>query len=269
MAALSALTVQEGIGLDGYSDTSFGALWGAYGETTCDSWNSILARDSANIVTETTECEVISGTLSDPYTALRVDFDLNDPTSPVAGVDHVVGLRDAWEKGAQDMTPDQREKFANDPLNLIAAYNIPIQEKNGADISTWEPVNEDFICHYASMQVAIKFKYGLWVSSAEHQRLGELLDEGCDDMFLMTRGGAVWSQDTEGRAPLLELPKDSITPTTEATNTKQDESSQIEPKYAFYENCMSAQAFGAAPLYLGQPGYRPALDRDGDGVACE
>ncbi|WP_338124120.1 excalibur calcium-binding domain-containing protein [Brachybacterium muris] len=25
----------------------------------------------------------------------------------------------------------------------------------------------------------------------------------------------------------------------------------------------------SAPLYRGDPGYRPKMDRDGDGVACE
>ena len=37
----------------------------------------------------------------------------------------------------------------------------------------------------------------------------------------------------------------------------------------YYKNCSAARAAGAAPLYRGDPGYRPALDRDGDGVACE
>mgnify|MGYP004686788785 CR=1 FL=1 len=37
----------------------------------------------------------------------------------------------------------------------------------------------------------------------------------------------------------------------------------------YYESCADARAAGAAPLYRGQPGYRPGLDRDGDGVACE
>lgn len=37
----------------------------------------------------------------------------------------------------------------------------------------------------------------------------------------------------------------------------------------YYANCAAARAAGAAPLLRGQPGYRPALDRDGDGVACE
>lgn len=38
---------------------------------------------------------------------------------------------------------------------------------------------------------------------------------------------------------------------------------------AYYRNCTAARAAGAAPLYRGAPGYRSALDRDGDGVACE
>lgn len=38
---------------------------------------------------------------------------------------------------------------------------------------------------------------------------------------------------------------------------------------AYYRNCAAARAAGVAPLYRGDPGYRPALDRDGDGVACE
>ena len=37
----------------------------------------------------------------------------------------------------------------------------------------------------------------------------------------------------------------------------------------FYPNCAAARAAGAAPLRRGEPGYRPAMDRDGDGVACE
>ena len=37
----------------------------------------------------------------------------------------------------------------------------------------------------------------------------------------------------------------------------------------YYANCAAAKAAGAAPLRRGQPGYRAALDRDNDGVACE
>ena len=37
----------------------------------------------------------------------------------------------------------------------------------------------------------------------------------------------------------------------------------------YYETCADARAAGAAPLHRGEPGYRPGLDKDGDGVACE
>lgn len=37
----------------------------------------------------------------------------------------------------------------------------------------------------------------------------------------------------------------------------------------YYKNCDAARAAGAAPINRGEPGYRPALDRDNDGVACE
>lgn len=36
-----------------------------------------------------------------------------------------------------------------------------------------------------------------------------------------------------------------------------------------YSSCAQARAAGAAPLYEGDPGYNPRLDRDKDGVACE
>ena len=38
---------------------------------------------------------------------------------------------------------------------------------------------------------------------------------------------------------------------------------------AYYRNCDSARAAGAAPIRTGEPGYRSALDADSDGVACE
>lgn len=41
------------------------------------------------------------------------------------------------------------------------------------------------------------------------------------------------------------------------------------PSSAYYANCAAARAAGAAPLYIGDPGYRSKLDGDSDGVACE
>ena len=37
----------------------------------------------------------------------------------------------------------------------------------------------------------------------------------------------------------------------------------------YYANCGEVCAAGKAPLHKGDPGYRPGLDKDGDGIACE
>ncbi|WP_332317121.1 excalibur calcium-binding domain-containing protein [Verrucosispora sp. WMMA2121] len=42
-----------------------------------------------------------------------------------------------------------------------------------------------------------------------------------------------------------------------------------QPKEPYYRNCDAVRAAGKDPLYEDDPGFRPALDRDGDGEACE
>lgn len=56
-------------------------------------------------------------------------------------------------------------------------------------------------------------------------------------------------------------------PTTHAPQPKP--TTKKPPTNAYYKNCTAAWAAGAAPLHRGEPGYRSALDRDHDGVACE
>ena len=55
---------------------------------------------------------------------------------------------------------------------------------------------------------------------------------------------------------------------SESESQKKSESAP-EPQKEFYANCKEAKAAGAAPMYKGDPGYRPELDRDGDGTACD
>lgn len=58
--------------------------------------------------------------------------------------------------------------------------------------------------------------------------------------------------------------------TTEAERPAETETPAVdEGTSAYYANCSEAKEAGAAPLHVGEPGYRKKLDRDGDGVACE
>jgi hypothetical protein len=54
------------------------------------------------------------------------------------------------------------------------------------------------------------------------------------------------------------------TPTVPSASAAQPPAQQVS-----YANCDDARAKGAAPIYSGQPGYRPELDSDSDGVGCE
>ncbi len=39
--------------------------------------------------------------------------------------------------------------------------------------------------------------------------------------------------------------------------------------FAYYRDCGAARSAGVAPIRKGEPGYRLALDKDGNGLACE
>ncbi|HYP94097.1 MAG TPA: excalibur calcium-binding domain-containing protein [Mycobacterium sp.] len=70
------------------------------------------------------------------------------------------------------------------------------------------------------------------------------------------------------------MPPDSVQPTTPVYTPNSIRPPAAPPTTAvgasvYYPDCAAARRAGAAPLYAGQPGYRPGLDRDGDGIACE
>jgi excalibur domain protein len=56
--------------------------------------------------------------------------------------------------------------------------------------------------------------------------------------------------------------EEQVKPTSSAGNANRQES-------VYYSSCKEAKKAGAAPLRVGDPGYRSGLDRDGDGIACE
>ncbi|PVY33944.1 excalibur calcium-binding domain-containing protein [Williamsia muralis] len=76
----------------------------------------------------------------------------------------------------------------------------------------------------------------------------------------VTRG--IPETNTATQAPLPVMPRTS-TPVYVPVAPDSDAGA------VYYENCTAVKAAGAAPIMQGEAGYRSALDRDGDGVACE
>ena len=87
-------------------------------------------------------------------------------------------MLDAWQTGAQGLSRDTRVRLANDPLELLAVDGATNQAKGAGDAATWLPPNRGFRCEYAARQVAVKAKYGLWVTAAEGAALEGIL-AGC------------------------------------------------------------------------------------------
>lgn len=176
-----ALTVLDGLAVKGrapktgYARTQFGDGWATVGG--CDTRNIILHRDLVG-TTVSDDCKVLSGTLNDPYTGKAIQFVRGADTSALVQIDHVVALSNAWQTGAQQLPPEQREALANDPLELLAVDGGANQKKSDGDAATWLPANKAFRCQYVARQIAVKAKYGLWVTVAEKTAMQSIL-AGC------------------------------------------------------------------------------------------
>lgn len=156
----------------GYARKQFGDGWGKIGD--CSVREVILARDLTDVV-RGEDCKVQRGTLHDPYTGQTITFQRGPDSSAQVQIDHVVALSDAWQKGAQQLSPEERRRFANDPLNLLAVDGPANQAKGDADAASWLPPNKAFRCQYAARQVAVKRRYQLWVTAAEAEALQKVL----------------------------------------------------------------------------------------------
>jgi hypothetical protein len=158
----------------GYERKQFSDGWG--NTIGCNVRNYILKRDLTGVITQSaTDCTVVQGTLQDPYTNKTVMFVKGPDTSDDVQIDHVVALSNAWQTGAQQLTPENRMRFANDPLNLLAVEGKANQQKSDADAATWLPPNKDYRCRYVARQIAVKHKYVLWVTQAEHDAMARVL----------------------------------------------------------------------------------------------
>lgn len=262
LAALAMVPVKGRAPQTDYRRSLFGQTWADVDRNGCDTRNDILARDLRDLTYKagTNDCLVLTGVLSDPYTATTIDFVGGDDVQ----IDHVVALGDAWQKGAQQLGLEARTQLANDPLNLLAVDGPTNQQKGDGDAATWLPPNKSFRCQYVARQVAVKSKYNLWMTQAEATAIAGIL-QTCPDQQLVDTAASPTPSPTP-------TPVQTQTPvSTPAPPVDEDEPVRVVDVApdVYFKNCTAARAAGYAPLLVGQPGYRKALDRDGDGVACE
>ncbi len=178
---LETLPVKGRAPKTGYDRDQFGQAWLDVDSNGCDTRNDMLNRDLRDIVhVNSVPCKVRAGVLDDPYTNTTISFLRGQDTSSDVQIDHIVALADAWQKGAQQLSFEQRVAFANDPLNLQSTDGPTNQRKGAGDAATWLPPNGSFRCEYVARQIGIKAKYQLWMTDAEKEAIKRVLST-CTD----------------------------------------------------------------------------------------
>lgn len=96
------------------------------------------------------------------------------------------------------------------------------------------------------------------------------------DTITETVTETVVSTVTETPSPVTETVVSTVTEVPAAPITETVDTETVAPapittpsRPTYYSSCADVKAAGAAPLHRGDPGYSSALDRDGDGIACE
>ncbi len=182
IAALGKLAVKGRAPKTGYSREQFGGDWAS--ECSCNMRDKVLARDMTNVrYRSATDCDVMTGTLNDPYTGKTISFVRGVSTSSKVQIDHVVAISDAWQTGAQQISAQLRQQLYNDSLELLAVDGPSNTQKSDGDAATWLPPNKAYRCRYVARQIAVKLKYHLWVTSAEHDAIQRVLG-ACPDQQL-------------------------------------------------------------------------------------
>ena len=137
------------------------------GRDGCDTRNDVLAAQLDDVVfsERSPGCDVVGGTLRDPYTDAVVDY-------ATAGsdihVDHLFPLAAAWDLGAASWPLERRTRFANDTsLELVAVGETVNLQKGDSTPASWLPPARGFRCTYVTAYPEVALAYDLAVTEAD------------------------------------------------------------------------------------------------------
>ena len=175
LTVLNSISVKGRAAKTGYTRAQF-THWSDLDRNGCDARNDTLKRDLTEVIYKagTRDCKVIAGLLLDPFSGKVITF---SSTKSTIDIDHVVALSNAWQTGAAYFDKTKRQQIANDPLNLLAVDFSLNRQKGDGDAATWLPPLKSYRCDYVARQIAVKAKYGLWVTQPEKNAIVKLLEK--------------------------------------------------------------------------------------------
>lgn len=197
----------------GYAQDSF-EFWSDPDGNGIDGRNEILGRDLANPTWD--GGRVTAGTLHDPYTGAEIIFIRGRDTSGAVQIDHIVPREAAWNGGADQWSPELREQFANDPVELIAVDG-PTNGAKGADLpGEWMPSNSDYACAYVAQVAYVLVKYQLAAPAADLDAMRSTA-AGCHgsaagalDIPVIATGATVPADYPAGEDAIFGIPREVV-----------------------------------------------------------
>ena len=121
----------------------------------------LKARSKTPILSSKKGCKIKGGTWEDYYYPETIT-DIKQ-----ADLDHLVPLKHAYDTGGANWPKEKKEKFANDPENLVITNKKYNRRKGAKSIDKWLPINKEYACRYIKHWMRIKNKYNLILSESE------------------------------------------------------------------------------------------------------
>jgi len=191
-------------------------------------------------------------------------------SAPRFDIDHIVSLKEAWRSGADEWSASDKDRFADDMLNLTAVTASSNRSKGAKDASEWLPPIPSGQCYLSIRVIQVKTKWSLSIDQDEHTALKELT-ESC--------GPGI--PDIPSPPPDLSSSAPTPTPTASPAQPSSGYGSQFYQTadgsdIDIYDangngdiNCGELPSV-AKPVIVLSPGSDPyRLDGDGDGFGCE
>ena len=155
----------------GYDRSRFGHGWDdADGDCQDSRAEALIATSSTQVrFADSRRCRVTTGRWISPFTENIIQ------NSSEIDIDHVVPLRWAWDRGADQWSQQERENFANDSVNLIPVEASLNRSKGARGPDEWLPPSGQ--CGYIARFVRIVRVYGLDMEADEERGIQELLGQ--------------------------------------------------------------------------------------------
>lgn len=107
-----------------------------------------------------------SGIWIDPYSGVEIT------NASDVDIDHIIPLSNAARNGGQAWTAELKEKFANDPDNLLATSAKENRSKGDKGPAEYMPLQKSgYRCPYAKAYITIAYKYELTITDSDYDVL--------------------------------------------------------------------------------------------------